>query len=482
MNQRPNLLFLLPDQQRHDFLSCYGAQFLQTPNVDRLAAEGVRYECAYSPSPICVPARAAMLTGQNAPRTGVMLNDAWLRPDYQACGIATWPELLARHGYETAAIGKMHFYPWDNRHGFSRRIIAEDKRWPLIEDDYQRYLNQQGRRKLEKTDLPRYYEQKGAALSPLPWALSPDHFVGAETCRYLENYDQQKPFALMVGFPGPHCPYDPNAEFLKDIDVDRLPAAIAGNPADSERLRQAAIAGNRMDWCDLDYSTLTPAESRVIRHYYAALVRQIDYEIGCILQMLEKCGLLDNTIIIYSSDHGDYLGDHGMVGKGTFYEASAHVPMIVRCPGIRPAVRSDLVSLTDVTATLLAAAGVELPGNIDSRPLPGLGLGTERSHEEIVGALRNGFMLFDGRWKLAKYRTGDVHLFDLVNDPQERHSLAHDPQHLDRLLAMDGRLTQHLLDRMGTSHHVNLPPEAMWNSAAFARKGWTRPYPWPFPS
>ena len=136
----PNILFILADQLRADFVSCYGAGFIDTPHIDGIAAAGIRYERAYSASPLCVPARTALLTGMSAARTGVADNLHALRPDYREAGIGTWPELLARAGYHTAAIGKMHFYPWDAAHGFHERVACEDKLWPLIRDDYARYL------------------------------------------------------------------------------------------------------------------------------------------------------------------------------------------------------------------------------------------------------------------------------------------------------------------------------------------------------
>jgi len=119
-----NIIFLMPDQLRHDFLSCYGADFIDTPNIDALCERGIRYERAYSEHPVCVPARAALLTGMNSVKAGVLDNSQWLRPDYRQCGLRTWPEILSAQGYYTLATGKMHFYPWQARFGFQRRIIA----------------------------------------------------------------------------------------------------------------------------------------------------------------------------------------------------------------------------------------------------------------------------------------------------------------------------------------------------------------------
>ena len=209
MSDRPNLLFIMPDQLRADFLSCYGARFVETPHIDSLCDGGVLYRNAYSPSPLCVPARAMLLTGRNAVKNGILTNNHWLRPDQGDCGIRTWPEILSDAGYATAAIGKMHFYPWDIGLGFQHRVVTEDKRWLLIEDDYQRYLKAAGHRKLHGDEHEGYQENRGAIVSKLPWEYSWDQFVGMEAARYIREYDGETPFAAMVGFPGPHCPYDP---------------------------------------------------------------------------------------------------------------------------------------------------------------------------------------------------------------------------------------------------------------------------------
>ena len=213
MNNRPNIVFLFPDQLRRDFLSCYGAGFIQTPNVDWIAERGIRYDNAYSASPLCVPARTALLTGMGALRNGVTDNLHALRPDYNKAGIRTWPQILSEAGYFTSAVGKMHFYPWDARHGFRHRVACEDKLWAKVQDDYHHYLKERGLRKLERHEYGDYIERRGAAETDVPWDHSWDRFTGREARRFIEGYEGDGPFALMVGFPGPHDPYDPARDF-----------------------------------------------------------------------------------------------------------------------------------------------------------------------------------------------------------------------------------------------------------------------------
>ena len=154
--ERPNIIFIMPDQLRHDFLSCYGASFIHTPNIDSLGSRGILFQNAYSEHPVCVAARASLLTGMNAIKTGVLDNTQFIRPDYRTCGLHTWPELLSEAGYYTVGMGKMHFYPWEKDFGFQHRIIAEDKLWGFIEDDYFHILHKAGYSKRDFIKVPEY--------------------------------------------------------------------------------------------------------------------------------------------------------------------------------------------------------------------------------------------------------------------------------------------------------------------------------------
>ncbi|MEM7129297.1 MAG: sulfatase-like hydrolase/transferase [Chloroflexota bacterium] len=477
---RPNLLFIIADQLRADFLGCYGADFVETPNIDSLATQGVRYDRAYSAYPICVPARASLLTGMNAIRNGVTDNGLWLRPDLADCGIHTWPELLNQAGYHTGAIGKMHFYPWDITHGFQYRVAAEDKRWLEVRDEYYHFLRAHGYRKYHGNEHEGYYENKGAIINKIPWDYSVDHFVGMEACRYLETYGSEEPFAAMISFPGPHCPYDPNPEFLEGLNAQAMPSAIPEVPGNTPKLRQSNIDGNKGEWNGVDHTDFTDAHKQKIRLHYAALVRQIDYEIGQILRSLEESSLRNNTVIIFTSDHGDYLGDHNFIGKSTFFETGIHIPMIVSVPdGPHGAVCSELVMLTDITATLLTLAKVELPAYMDSQPLPGLGLPDALPRDRIYGMTSNGWMNFDGTWRLHKYSTGESLLFNVQDDPSEQRNLIRDPKYQEILVRLESELTQEIMRSVTDSHESSrvYSGNSMWSDPSFGARGWQRQYP-----
>ncbi len=479
MTNKPNIIFIMADQLRADFLSCYGANFINTPHIDRLAATGVRYERAYSASPICVPARASLLTGLNAIKNGVTDNGLWLRPDINECGIKTWPQLLSEQGYYTAAIGKMHFYPWDINLGFQYRVAAEDKRWLEIRDDYYHFLKEHGYRKYHGNEHEGYYEHKGAIINKIPWEYSVDHFVGSEACRFIHNYGQENPFAMMVGFPGPHCPYDPNLEFLQHFDPEQMADSIHEVEGDAPCLRQNNIDGNLRLWNGVDHTDFTEAHKKKIRAHYAALVMQIDYEVGQIIHSLGEENLLDKTIIIFASDHGDYLGDHNLIGKGSFFETSIHVPLIVTTPQETEAKTwPDLVELGDVTATMLHLGSCPRPAYMDSRPLPHLDVPNQNTQRYIVGMVSDGWMIHDGRWKLCKYHTGEILMFDLTQDPHEQHNLAQDGQHWTDYLRLDAQLTQTIMQSIRLS---NEPQRVHGNDLsgdpAFGKEGWQRSYP-----
>ena len=446
MADLPNIVFLFPDQLRRDFLSCYGAEFINTPNIDSIAENGTRYEQAYSQSPICVPARNALLSGMNAIRNGITDNNHGIRLDYKAAGMQTWPQLMSDAGYYTSAIGKMHFYPWDARFGFQHRVICEDKRWLNVRDDYFHYLRERGLRKLHGNEHAGYFENQGAIVHRLPWEHSWDRFVGRE------------------------------AEF----DPDDMPAP-SPDAGDTPKLRQDNIDVNKNDWNGVDIANFTDAQKRKVRAHYAGLVKQVDHEVGEVLGALRRNGLLDNTVVILATDHGDYLGDHGLIGKASFYDAAIHIPMVIQGPGLPVGhVSDDLVEVRDITTTILAMAEVPIPQHMDSRPLPGLGLTDEPARERIYGMLSDGWMIFDGEWRLSRYSTGEVTFYNLHNDPEEQINLAGNQVHREIRERLSTELDQEIMRSVRMSMHDRLADlGGMAMQVEFGYEGRSRQYPFP---
>lgn len=474
MSKQPNIVFILPDQLRRDFLGCYGADFLQTPNIDRLAQGGVKYEKAISQYPICIPARAAMLTGMGAEETGVVDNGKWLRPDRREMGVETWPELLGQNGYHTAAIGKMHFVPWDHDEGFAERVISEDKRHYWVEDDYADALADRGLRKQHGRDVDGYVENKGACLNPVPDDLFPDTWVADQAIAFLQRQPKDKPFAVMVGFPSPHCPYDPKPNWLEAIDPANLPAPRPETD-DSRTQRAAMIANFKQDWADVDYSDLTEAQIRTIRHHYAALVEAVDREVGRVIDALLQTEFADNTVIIFASDHGDFIGDYRLIGKGSYYGPAIDIPLIINDlrKGEGNRVEAAPVSLSDMFETLLDIAGVESPE--PQARFPSL-LGPLDPERRIFGLCPRGSMLVGPGFKFCRKSTGEAEAYDTDADPNEQTNIADgaDPRTRD----YDQQLTRALIAALSQSNNDKSYVEASGaDISAFGQRGWKRPYP-----
>lgn len=476
MNDQPNILFILPDQLRRDFLGCYGAEFINTPNIDGLAAGGVRYNKAISQFPICMPARAAMLTGLGAEETGVVDNGKWLRPDRREMGIQTWPELLRGNGYHTAAIGKMHFIPWDADEGFQERIASEDKRHYWIEDDYADALADRGLRKVHGREFDGYSEQKGACINPNPEDMLPDHWVADEAIAFLERQDGNTPFAAMIGFPSPHCPYDPKSEWLDAIDKAKLPRPLPETPG-SRAQREAMIANFKQDWADLDYTDLTEEQIMVIRHHYAALVEEVDREVGRVLEALMSRDFARNTVVIFASDHGDFIGDYRLIGKGSFYAPAIDIPLIIKDlrEGSSTGVVDAPVSLSDMFATLLGFAKVDVPA--EQQRFPSL-LEVPALDRRIFGLCPRGTMLVGPDFKFCRRTTGEAEAYDLVVDPGEQNDLVSSSNGDPRIAEYDAQLTQHLIQGLSRAHNDKSYVEAQAaDKRGYSMRGWSRPYP-----
>ncbi len=439
-----NLLFITTDQQRWDSLPCYGLDFMKTPNLDRLAAEGTVFEHCIVPSPVCVPCRAAIMSGQYPSTTGVLGNGHWL-PD----SVPTWPALIGQNR-RTAAIGKMHFHPWDSLEGFDERIMAEDKRHIYLPDHHVQFLAAHGLDRPHPTTLPRYYESLGASFTPRERRFHVDGFVGDSAARWIQE-NGGEPFAAWVSFPGPHDPYDPPEELAGLYEDAPIPDPI-GSPEElaskppAQRDRGAGSLTNSM--FRLDLSKATVEHYRQWRRHYYANITLIDEGIGKIVEALESRGVLDDTLIIYTSDHGDALGDHGLPFKAFFYDCMSRVPLIIRSPGVPSGQRADsLISSLDLVPLFYHACDTDPPSGLqgeDIRPIfddPSVSI---RDHVfcEIGGRM----MVRTRTHKYAHYADGSSELYDLVADPNEIENLAGQDSVSSVETALKSRLLEHTLD------------------------------------
>jgi arylsulfatase A-like enzyme len=408
----PNLLLITTDQQRFDTLPPYAPPFLRTPHLDQLRHQGVQFTRAYAETPICVPARVSLLTGRGVLDHGVTDN----RPTSTVLGRdGTLPALLRGLGYATAAIGKLHFTPQRARHGFDETVLP---------DDYYRELAERGlpyqpmRHGLGQNELH-------PGLATVPEALTLTAWIADQCVRYVrDRRDPTVPFFLWASFSKPHPPLDPPEPYASMYQGAPVPEPVCGQWAAGDDTCPAAFARQRQRG---SFDLLPPPVIRAAREAYYGLVTQVDYAIGRIFAGLQDVGLLDQTLIVFTSDHGEFLGDHRSGNKVMFHEPSARVPFLLRPPRgwRRPGLVSDaLVTHTDVLPTLVGAAGGTAPAECTGldllrEDLPArthlCGVATEAGDEAPLY-----LAITDGRWKYIWYPEGAAEqLFDLATDPWE---------------------------------------------------------------
>ncbi len=450
--KKPNILFIMTDQHRADCLGCYGNSIIRTPNLDRIAREGVLFVRAYSSTPTCTPARVAILTGLSPWHHG-MLAYGRIAERYAF----ELPRAMSDAGYYTFAIGKLHYYPQRNYHGFHGALLDESGRveTPGFISDYRKWFNDKAPN-LEPDATGIGWNSYLSAPYALPDELHPTRWMGDRAVEFLEKYNRSEPFFLKVSFARPHSPYDPPKRFWDMYDETEMPSPYIGNWA-----RIYAPIEDSKD-VNLWHGDLGIEQVRKSRRGYYGNVSFIDEQVGRILQTLESRGCLHNTLILFTSDHGDMLGDHHLWRKSYAYEGSARIPMLIRWPesliagAKRGRCLSQPVELRDILPTFLEAAGVRIPDTLDGRSL--LTLIRDEAYEwrdwidlehGACYAKENVWTgLTDGRWKYVFHAYGGrEQLFDLWNDPHELRDLAADTSHVGILRTWRERMVEHLSER-----------------------------------
>jgi arylsulfatase A-like enzyme len=449
---QPNILFLFSDQHRADAMGCAGDAIVQTPNLDRIAAEGVRFARAHCTSPLCMPSRASITTGLYPHNHGVLDNATGnLLPV-----LPTFLRALQEAGYHTSGIGKFHYLLHHNitdveelhdrmlPFGFDELLETEGKEDSEIHHGpWTRYLAEHG---LEQTHRDDYRERRTkrpawySEPSPLGEEHHEDAFISNRTVEWIEGYSGDKPFFLWTGWVGPHVPWDAPGRYATMYD----PGLFSPPPQDDMSGMPATVR-RRAERFGL--ARATPLDLAKMSASYYGLISHIDWHIGRILDALERRNLLENTIIIYSTDHGEMLGEHGLIQKSVFYEGAVRVPLIVRYPARFGAGASDaLVELYDLTPTILELAGTEPLRTCEGRSLLPL---LEQSsvvpdgwRDCVYSELKGEHMVRTDRYKYT-YRTGEERqeLFDLVDDPDELHNRSGDPS----LAGVERELRERLL-------------------------------------
>lgn len=433
---RPNIVFIITDQQRYDTIAELGFPHVDTPNLDRLVREGISFDQCHVTAASCAAARASLFKGYFPHTTGILKNaDRWRR---------SWIERLNEAGYYCTNIGKMHTWPYLTELGFHERFVVENKDRYLegryFFDEWDKALRFRGLVKQQR-ELYRKRDDYRTALGAFDWLLPedthPDVFVGDMACWWIDSTPKRDPLFLQIGFPGPHPPYDPIPRYAEPYLAKELPLL----PVSDEELESLppALKELRQHNSEIDHDSvlmdLHPSEEQRHRQraYYLANVTMIDEKVGEILEALQRNGYLDNTIVIFTSDHGDCLTDHGQSQKWTMYEQITRVPMIVWAPNRFGAARriEGLVQQMDLGPTIMEWAGIDVPQDLEAVSLAGA-LDESQSFdgrdyvycEQVQDAVLTGCrfmtMVRNKTHKLVHFLDeSDGQLFDLKTDPDE---------------------------------------------------------------
>ena len=439
MPARPNILLLLSDQHPSSIAGFAGDKVVRTQNLDALAARSVHCTTALCASPVCTPSRMSMLTGKEPHRCAAWNNHWMIFPEH-----CTWPGHFAAHGYTTALVGKMHFGGRDQYQGFQHRPYG----------DLRHGLGHQP----EPIDLfPGYAHVRSAGVSEIPESMIQDVVVARETQAFLlEHQDQhpEKPWFACASFSRPHSPLTAPGRYIRRYrDKVALPALADGEPDSLEPFAQIAIPS--------DHPT-RDEERRALEAYYAS-IDFVDDCMGELLTGLQQAGLLDNTIIIYTSDHGDMVGRHGLWGKRVYFEQSVAVPLLISGPGVKPGrhVWHDPVSLLDLFPTTCALAGLPIPAGLDgidqspalrepegtaaprlfaSSSYYDYGIRINRVRSADQAPARAMRLVRTRDWKYVQVEKGGELLFNLLEDPNERVNRVAEPAQAARVNAMRSML------------------------------------------
>lgn len=416
MSSKPDMLVFLSDQHHAQYVGYEGHTLVRTPHLDQLAMEGTVMSTAYTSCPICVPSRMSMLTGQLPEKTGIYTNEGALGSDQ-----TTFLHGIAAQGYETVLCGRMHFLGEDQRHGFTRRIMGELTplfwgRYGPARSDLGPYVGTMANQSLKII---------GGGTSPV---LEYDKAVIKAALDYLQQ-DHGKPQCIVVGTYGPHhtfvAPPDRYTYYKEQVDIPESFLHDEGHPFLRKLTQQ---------------HQLTEENVTRLRAAYLGMIETIDSQVGEVrgawnqyLQRSDRKG-----VFVYMSDHGEQAGEHGLIGKNTFYEGSAKIPMIVEGDGVVVGRNiSQPVSIMDLGPTLCAYAGAKTPPRQDGISLKPLLSGGAEDEERIIvceyvatleGCHVPGRMLREGSWKYIAYAFHEEHnqLFDLSSDPMEMHNVIHE--------------------------------------------------------
>lgn len=441
--KKPNIIILMGDQHRSDCVGAMGNKVIKTPNLDALSRDGLLFMNGYSSTPSCTPARATLLTGMSAWKNG-MLGYGALALKYQY----EMPVMLKQKGYYTYSIGKLHYAPQRNLHGFDGAELDESGRVqsPEFISDYRKWFKETAPG-LDPDSTGIGWNEHTGKVYALDEKLHPTTWTSNQAIKFIDGYNSDQPLLLNISFARPHSPYDPPQRFFDLYKDANVAFPFIG------------------DWCarfadspwkkDATYGNFGEDHAIESRKFYYGSISFVDEKIGEIIAELKKKGMYENSLIIYISDHGDMLGDHYHWRKTYAYEGSSHIPFIIKFPknlkGDYPkgSTLEQTVELRDILPTFLDVAGIPVPKEMDGQSLYSLYRNKNTKWREYIDLEHAGpdnwFALTDGKMKYIWYnRSGEEQLFDISSNKTEAVNLAKKPEYTSMLELWRNRLIRHL--------------------------------------
>lgn len=435
---RKNIIYLIADQMRWDVLPCNGADFIKAPNFDYLAENGVNFSCTYSGNPVCVPARGILATGCYShicmSPEALNFNGGSILPAYTHIA-----QHLRSNGYAAYGVGKFHCLPYNTNPGFDIFELAEEGRIELmknqgklsedIKEDYLEYLRAEGLYGMQRAHGIGNNDIR-AGQSPLSEEYYVDTWAttrGLEILREHMNAQNNKPFFLQIGFVKPHAPFDPPAPYDKMYNPQEIPEAW-GSLEDLKN-RNPLMSTFRPNYL---IDRMSDATFQYSRAHYFGLISYLDTQLGRILNFLKVNKLLEDTIIVYTADHGENLGDHGLFFKTFFTEGSTRIPFLIfdPCSDVKGISYDKPVGQEDIMPTICNLAGIKIPDNVDGVSLSVVMKNSTCKHKPFVisqHGSKQGLMLMlrNERYKycFCRYESTEE-LYDMENDPHELNNLA----------------------------------------------------------
>ncbi len=444
--RRPNVLLIISDDLTATALSCYGNPICRTPNIDRLAAQGMRFTRAFCNGTYCGPSRASFLSGYYPHATGVL---GYTSPRSAIGDRATWPQHFKNAGYYTARVSKVYHMGVpggieqgsdgaDDPASWTERFNSPGPEWKAPGRGETLEGNPDGTRPVVGGNTFVVVEAEGGDL------VHSDGKTAAKAVELIREHARE-PFFLAVGFVRPHVPFvAPEKYFAPFLPYDRLPLPPK-IPGDWDDIPKAGINYKT----SLNMKMDIRRQKKAVGAYYAC-VAYLDAQVGKVLDALEQSGQADHTIVIFTSDHGYHLGEHDFWAKVSLRDESAMVPLIIRVPGKQPAVCRSLVELIDLYPTTASLCGLEVPSRLQGEDIsPVFDDPAQRVRDTAfcVAPMRRGFLLRDDEWAYIQYgedASQGVELFDMGADPHQYTNLASDPEHAGVVTHFQARLAQKL--------------------------------------